>query len=126
MLFRSEEILACVRRALAIPKEDLPQIPRGRPMPDGAGAAVDLMKVLLKLVCEKHGVASKVVATVDELEAIAASDEADVPALKGWRRELFGAEALKLKQGRLALSFDGRKVIAVDCEPPERMLKKKS
>ena len=113
-----EEILACVQRALAIPRDQLPVIPRGKPMPDGAGAAVDLMKVLLKLVCEKHGVASKVVATVDELEAIATDDEADVPALKGWRRELFGTEALKLKHGRLALSFDGRKVIAVECEPP--------
>jgi hypothetical protein len=45
------------------------------------------------------------------------------PALKGWRRDLFGAEALKLKHGRLALSFDGRKVVAVDCEPPERPVK---
>ena len=118
-----EEILACVKRAMAIPRDQLPVIPRGRPMPDGAGAAVDLMKVLLKLVCEKHGVASKVVATVDELEAIATDDDADVPALKGWRRDLFGAEALKLKHGRLALSFDGRKVVAVDCEPPERPAK---
>ena len=113
-----EEILACVQRALAIPRDQLPSIPRGKPMPDGAGAAVDLMKVLLKLVCEKQGVASKVVATVDELEAIAIDDDADVPALKGWRRDLFGAEALKLKHGRLALSFDGRRVVAVDCEPP--------
>lgn len=113
-----EEILACVRRALEIPKDQLPQIPRGKPMPDGAGAAVDLMKVLLKLVCEKNGVASKVVATVDELDAIAADDEADVPVMKGWRRELFGERALKLKHGRLALSFDGRRVVAVACEPP--------
>lgn len=119
-----EEILACVRRALAIPKEQLPSIPRGKPVPEGAGAAVDLMKVLLKLVCEKNAVASKVVATVDELEAIAADDEADVPALKGWRRELFGAEALKLKHGGLALSFDGRKVVAVDCEPTPRPARK--
>ena len=115
-----EEILACVRRALAIPRDELPSVPKGKPMPDGAGAAVDLMKVLLKLVCEKHGVASKVVATVDELDAIAADDAADVPALKGWRRELFGDRALDLKHGRLALSFDGRKVVAVPCDPPER------
>ena len=119
-----EEILACVRRALAIPKEQLPAVPRGRPTPDGTGAAVDLMKVLLKLVCEKHGVASKVVATVDELEAIACSDEADVPSMKGWRRELFGERALDLKHGRLALSFDGRKIVAVECEPSERQKKK--
>lgn len=111
-----EEILACVARAQAIPRDRLPPVPKGKPMPDGASAAVDLMKVLLKLVCEQNGVASKVVATVDELEAIAADDEADVGALKGWRRELFGERALELKHGRLALSFDGRKVIAVECE----------
>ncbi len=111
-----EEILACVARAQAIPRDKLPPVPKGKPMPDGASAAVDLMKVLLKLVCEQNGVASKVVATVDELEAIAADDEADVGALKGWRRELFGERALELKHGRLALSFDGRKVIAVECE----------
>ncbi len=111
-----EEILACVARAQAIPRDKLPPVPKGKPMPDGASAAVDLMKVLLKLVCEQNGVASKVVATVDELDAIAADDEADVGALKGWRRELFGERALELKHGRLALSFDGRKVIAIECE----------
>lgn len=111
-----EEILACVARAQAIPRDKLPPVPKGKPMPDGASAAVDLMKVLLKLVCEQNGVASKVVATVDELEAIAADDEADVGVLKGWRRELFGERALELKHGRLALSFDGRKVIAIECE----------
>ena len=120
-----EEIIACVARALAIPKAELPAVPKGRPMPDGAGAAVDLMKVLLKLVCEKNGVASKVVATVDELDAIAAADDADVPVMKGWRRELFGEQALALKHGRLALSFDGRKVVAVECEPPEPKTPKK-
>jgi ribonuclease D len=111
-----EEILACVARAQAIPRDKLPPVPKGKPMPDGASAAVDLMKVLLKLVCEQNGVASKVVATVDELETIAADDEADVGVLKGWRRELFGERALELKHGRLALSFDGRKVIAIECE----------
>jgi ribonuclease D len=119
---QAEDIVACVRRALAIPRDKLPPIPRGKPMPDGAGAAVDLLKVLLKLVAETHGVASKVIATVDDLEAVAADDDADVGVLKGWRRELFGEQALKLKRGELALSFDGRKVIAVDTEPPEAML----
>jgi ribonuclease D len=109
-----EEIIACVKRALALPKSELPQVPKGRVVPEGAGAAVDLMKVLLKLISERHGVAAKVIATVDELEAIAADDEADVAVLKGWRRELFGEQALRLKRGELALSFDGRKVIAVE------------
>jgi ribonuclease D len=72
------------------------------------------MKVLLKLIGENEGVATKIIATVDDLEAIAADDQADVPALRGWRRELFGEQALKVKRGELALTFDGRKVVAVD------------
>lgn len=113
---QAEEIVAAVKRALAVPRDRLPTIPRGKPMPEGAGAAVDLLKVLLKLISENHGVAAKVIATVDELEAIAADDHADVGALKGWRRELFGEQALKLKRGEIALSFDGRRVIAMDVE----------
>jgi ribonuclease D len=89
-------------------------MPRGRQAPEGSGAAVDLMKVLLKLVGENEGVAAKIIATVDDLEEIAASDEADVAALRGWRRELFGEMALKVKRGEIALTFDGRKVVAVE------------
>jgi ribonuclease D len=109
-----EEIVAAVRRALDTPKEDWPRLPKTRHLPEGTGAAVDLMKVLLKLVSENEGVASKVIATVDDLEDIAANDEADVPALAGWRREMFGDLALKLKRGELALTFDGKKIVAVD------------
>lgn len=109
-----EEILAAVRTALETPKENWPRLPKMRHMPEGTGAAVDLMKVLLKLVSENEGVASKVIATVDELEDIAASDEADVPAMRGWRREMFGELAMKLKHGQLALTFDGKKIVAVD------------
>jgi ribonuclease D len=55
-----------------------------------------------------------VIATVDDLDRIAADDDADVPALKGWRRDLFGEKALALKQGRLALAVDHGKVVTVD------------
>ncbi|WP_181707802.1 ribonuclease D [Chthonobacter rhizosphaerae] len=108
-----EEIVAAVRRALEVPKEQWPKVPKGRQSPEGTGAAVDLMKVLLKLVSENEGVASKIIATVDDLEEIAASDTADVGALKGWRRDLFGDLALKVKRGEIALTFDGKKVVAV-------------
>ena len=70
--------------------------------PNGA-ATVELLKVLLRMTSERHGVAAKVIATVDDLDRIAADDEADVPALKGWRREVFGEAALKLKRGASAL-----------------------
>ena len=77
------------------------------------------MKVLLKLVAEKNGVAAKIIATVDELEAVAADDRADVPALKGWRRTLFGARALELKQGRLALTVERGKVVTLEWKDQE-------
>ncbi|MTH95335.1 ribonuclease D [Roseibium sp. RKSG952] len=110
----ADEILKAVKTALALPKEQIPRLPKGRPAPDGSAAAVDLLKVLLKLVSEAHGVAAKVIATVDDLEKIAADDNADVDALKGWRRELFGEVALKLKRGEVALAFRERQIIAVD------------
>jgi ribonuclease D len=110
----ADDILAAVRRALELPKERLPKVPRHRPAPNGSGAAVDLLKVLLKMISEEHGVASKVIATVDDLEAIAADDQADVPALHGWRRDLFGETALKLKRGEIALAVKANQVIALE------------
>jgi ribonuclease D len=70
--------------------------------------------VLLRMTSERHGVAAKVLATVDDLDRIAADDDADVPALKGWRRELFGERALDLKHGRLALAIERSRVVTVD------------
>ena len=114
---QGEEILSIVRKAMALSRDQLPVIPKPRVVPDGTMAAVDLMKVLLKLISERHGVAAKVIATVDDLEAIAIDDEADVPALKGWRRELFGEMALNLKRGGIALTFDGKRVVTREVEP---------
>src|SRR6185295_3809764 len=94
------------RKALDIPKDQLPRVPKHRPAMNGNGAAVDLLKVLLKMISESHGVASKIIATVDDLEAIASDDDAEVPALIGWRRDLFGETALKLKRGEIALAVD--------------------
>ena len=109
-----EDIIAAVNRALAIPKDKLPRVPRTRPPSDGNGAAVDLVKVLLKMVSETHGVATKVIASMDDLEALAGDDKADVPALSGWRRDLFGEKALKLKRGDIALAVRGSRVVLVE------------
>lgn len=103
-------LLAAIAEAKAIPEDELPKMPRQKRMPEGCGAATEMLKVLLKLTVEKHGVAAKIIATVDDLEKIAADDQADVAALKGWRRKLFGERALDLKNGRIALGYDNRKV----------------
>jgi len=107
-------ILGAVNAALAIAKNDLPKLARPAALPEGNGAAVEMLKVLLKLIAEKNGVAAKIIASGDDLEAIAArGEDADVAALHGWRRELFGEPALRLIQGEMALRFVNRKVDVV-------------
>jgi ribonuclease D len=107
-------LLAAVNEALAIAKEDLPKLAKHTASPEGSAAAGELLRVLLKIVTEEHGVAPKVVASADELDQIAAhGDKADVPVLHGWRREVFGEMALKLIAGEVALKFEGKRVKAV-------------
>lgn len=108
-----QEIVEAVKRGLERDPKTLPRIERPKTSGNGS-ATVELLKVLLRMTSERHGVAAKVIATVDDLERIAAEDEADVPALKGWRREMFGDKALALKQGRLALAVEKNRVIAVE------------
>lgn len=104
------QIIDLMKEVTAIPRDALPKLPKVKRRGDGNAAAVDLLKVLLKMTSEEHGVATKVIATVDDLEEIVADDEADVPALEGWRRELFGDAALRLKRGEVALRLDGSRV----------------
>jgi ribonuclease D len=112
-------VVAAIKEALALPKAALPQIPEPVILPRGIGPLVDLLRVLLKYRCEEAEVAQRLVAGTTELEAIAVDDAADVPAMHGWRREIFGEDALALKAGRLALAVRGRKpvVIRLDGEP---------
>ncbi|MBB3564107.1 ribonuclease D [Rhizobium sp. BK512] len=107
-------VLEAVNTALALPRSEMPHVPRQAQPPEGAAAAVELLKVLLKLISEKHGVAPKVIANSDDLDRIAAEGEtADVAAMHGWRRDLFGEPALQLIRGEIALRFVGRKVETV-------------
>jgi ribonuclease D len=108
-------IIETVNAALALPKTEMPQAPRHSHSPEGSGAAVELLKVLLKLTADKHGVAAKIIANSDDLDRIASEGEkAQVAALSGWRKELFGDVALKLINGGVALRFAGKKVEAVE------------
>jgi len=108
------DLIEAVREALKDPEAYAPVIPRAAAASNpAAGAVVELLKVLLKARAEDAGVASKLIATVSDLEKIANDDEAESPALHGWRREAFGEDALKLKRGELALVLDGAKVRVV-------------
>jgi ribonuclease D len=104
-------LLDAVNAALNIPKEELPRLPRPANPPEGSSAAAELLKVLLRMVAEQEGVAAKVLASADDIERIAAEGEAaDVPALHGWRREVFGDKAIDLVSGRLAFRFEKRRI----------------
>jgi ribonuclease D len=108
-----EAIVAAVARGLDRDMKALPMQSRTQPATNGA-AVVELLKVLLRMISERHHVAAKVIATVDDLERIAADDNAKVPGLAGWRRELFGEKALALKHGKLALAIEKGKVATVE------------
>jgi ribonuclease D len=109
------DLLAAVREALKDPEAYAPVVERNRTAASpAAGAVVELLKVLLKARAEEAGVASKLIATVSDLEQIANDDQAETSALKGWRRETFGEDALKLKRGELALVLDGARVRVVE------------
>ncbi|MCB1383343.1 MAG: ribonuclease D [Notoacmeibacter sp.] len=104
-------VIEAVHEALAIPRDELPKVPRPAQQPEGTGAAAELLKVLLRIVAEEQGVAPKVLATADEIDRIAGEGEkADVPAMHGWRREAFGDKALKLINGDLAIRFEKKRI----------------
>lgn len=109
------DLLAAVREALKDPEAYAPVIEKTKHQPSpAAGAVVELLKVLLKARSEDAGVASKLIATVSDLEQIANDDNAKTQALTGWRREAFGEDALRLKRGELALVLDGARVRVVE------------
>ncbi len=114
-----DEILAAVERGLARDPKSLPKFERERRNGAGSAATVELLKVLLRQVSDESGVAGKMIATVDDLEAIAGDDKADVPALQGWRRKLFGARALELKCGKLALTVENGRVVVLEWREAE-------
>lgn len=110
-----QEVIAAINHALENAEDYAPKLPK----PDGAkqpvpGAVVELLKVLLKARAEDANVASKLIATVSDLEMIAVDDTAATPALEGWRRQAFGEDALRLKRGEIALVLDQGKVRVVE------------
>jgi len=108
---QGSEIVAAIERANALPLDKCPIGEARRLLPYGIGPVMDLLKVLLKQVSEEHGVAAKLIATTDDLEEIAANDQADILTLKGWRAEVFGNLALALKRGELALSIKNKRIV---------------
>ncbi|MDH5188740.1 MAG: ribonuclease D [Rhodospirillaceae bacterium] len=112
---QGREIIEAIKRGQAIPDDQLPK-PQKRPeMPSGTGPVTELMKVLLKLKCEEQDVAQKLVASASDIEKIAAfGEESGVAALEGWRFELFGRDALRIRTGELGLAIRGDKLVLLE------------
>jgi ribonuclease D len=114
------DILAAVRRGQAVRPEDQPAPTAKLDVPRGLGPVIDLLKVLLKMKSDDSHVATKLLASAADVERIAAFGErADVPALKGWRRQVFGEDALRLRRGEMSLAVSGRKLKLVPAQKPE-------
>jgi len=110
---RAREIVEAVKRGLSRDLKSLPPIARGQQLPAEATALIDLLRVLLKASAARHRVAPRLIAGSDDLERIALEAEPDIPALKGWRRRLFGEDALRLKRGEIALTLEKGEVVAI-------------
>jgi ribonuclease D len=105
-----EALLDVIAATRSIPDSALPPAPPPRDAQRASPALVSLLKVLLATKCEYHHVAPRLVASSDDLERLALDDAPGIPALHGWRREVFGEDALALKHGQIALGAEGRQV----------------
>lgn len=95
-----------------------PPAPKVQHMPPNLGPRVEMLKTLLRLRTEVVGIATRMVANASDINRLAAfGEDADIPALKGWRRDMFGEDALALLRGELALRLDGDDVIAEAVTP---------
>src|SRR5690606_34429411 len=119
---RAKEILDVVKQGLARDFTTLPEPDTAAPVPADKSALVDMLRVLLKASASRHGVAPRLIADTEDLERIAIEKAPDVPALHGWRRDLFGQDALRLKAGQIALTVRRGEVVTTpiveDVEPP--------
>jgi ribonuclease D len=104
-------ILKAVQHGLARDPDTVPGKAKFEEMSSAALAAAEILKLALKITCEGHGLAPKLIASASEIEALAADDNADVPAMKGWQRELFGNVALDLKHGRAVIGMENGKAV---------------
>ena len=109
-------LIEAIQAAKDLPEDALPEVPRGRDGPKPSPALVSLLKVLLATGADQHHVAARLVASSDDIDRLATEDAPEIPALHGWRRDVFGADALALKEGKVALGVDGRRIKMIRLE----------
>ena len=112
---KGKQVLSAVERGKAKDIESIPPLKKGTPLDAEAMAICELLRVLLKAIAAKNGVAPKLIASTNDLEKLALNDNADIPALAGWRYELFGLPALRIKRGELLLTVKNQRVQTIEC-----------
>lgn len=112
---KGKQVLSAVERGKAKDIETIPPLKKGTPLDAEAMAICELLRVLLKAIAAKNGVAPKLIASTNDLEKLALNDNADIPALAGWRYELFGLPALRIKRGELLLTVKNQRVQTIEC-----------
>ena len=118
-----DEVLTAIERALAENRNALPDREPPRELPRGLGPLIELLKVLLKMKSEEHGVARTLIASQEDLETLALDGSAaQIAALKGWRHEVFGEDALRLLAGEVALGARGRSIAVLSLSGDEAVL----
>jgi len=115
-------LLEAIHQGLSAPPpegavaENRQQRRRREPSP----AVVDLLKTLLRLRAEAAHVAPRLIANADEIERLAAHEDDDLPALHGWRHEVFGKDAIALRKGELAIAVENGDAVVVELEEEEK------
>lgn len=109
-----QKLLKIIDKALQSDPKSWPEVTRKKPPSPRVVATIEVLKMLLKICAANQAVAAKLIACAADLEAIAKHDEADVPALKGWRREIFGDYALRLKKGEIAIGLKDGKIVMIE------------
>ncbi|MAE52401.1 MAG: ribonuclease D [Micavibrio sp.] len=104
---KGERLLKLIEKGLKTPKNECPELIKKKPLSPSVMARVDILKMLLKIQSAECGVAPKLIASSDDLEVIASEDSPDAAPLKGWRAEVFGNDALAIKNGELAIGLKG-------------------
>ena len=107
-------VLAILREVEAMPDSTLPDAMSEGRKPKPPAAVMELLRVLLKHITDAEGIAPRLVASADELEALAIDDAAPIRAQTGWRHEVFGNAALRLKHGKIALAADGKRIRVIE------------
>ena len=108
---KGAQLLDLIKKGLDTPKKDCPPVVKKKPLSPHIAARIDILKMLLKIQAAEYGVASKLIASNDDLELIASQDAPETQTLKGWRNEIFGKDAVALKEGKIAIGLKGADIV---------------